>query len=262
MIDFVNISWIDILDMLLVALLLYELFRLIRGTSAMSIFIGILILYVVWGVVKALNMRLLSTILGQVLGVGVIALIVIFQQEIRQFLLRFGNRYLTGRNMLRSRRRKGWFHDDMTMSSSALEEITAACHHMAETHTGALIVFRHTSSLDRFIETGDEIDAAIQRRLIENLFFKNSPLHDGAVIMTYNRIVAARCTLPITEKNDINPRYGMRHRAAIGISEITDAEVVVVSEETGEISYVAAGEITTMKSISELRLKLENSYNK
>ena len=133
---------------------------------------------------------------------------------------------------------------------------------MSETHTGALIVFKHESSLDSFIDTGDRIDAAVHRRLIENLFFKNSPLHDGAIIMTQNRIVAARCILPLTDRADINPQYGMRHRAAIGISEITDAEVVVVSEETGNISYVADGQITTMQSIAELRLKLENSYGK
>lgn len=261
MIDFVNITFIDVLDILLVALLIYEFFRLIRGTSAMSIFIGVVFLYVLWIVVKALNMRLLSTILGQVLGVGVIAMIVIFQQEIRQFLLHFGNRYFVGRRKLMKRRSK-WFNNDIAISQETLEEITAACQYMSETRTGALIVFRHKSSLDNFIETGDRIDAAVHRRLIENLFFKNSPLHDGAIIMTQNRIVAARCILPLTNRTDISPSYGMRHRAAIGISEITDAEVVVVSEETGVISYVADGQITPMQSIAELRLTLENSYSK
>ena len=263
MIDFVNITFIDVLDILLVALLIYEFFRLIRGTSAMSIFIGILLLYVLWIVVRALDMKLLSTILGQVLGVGVIAMIVIFQQEIRQFLLHFGNRYILGRKKLKSRtRRRAWFNNEMAISADVLEEITAACQYLSETHTGALIVFKHQTSLDSLIETGDRIDAAVHRRLIENLFFKNSPLHDGAIIMTQNRILAARCILPLTNRTDINPKYGMRHRAAIGVSEITDAEVVVVSEETGDISYVADGNITTMQSIAELRLTLENSYNK
>lgn len=261
MIDFVNISFIDVLDILLVALLIYELYRLIKGTSAMSIFVGIIFLYVLWIVVRALNMKLLSTILGQVLGVGVIALIVIFQQEIRQFLLHFGNRYVVGRRNFLSRRRS-WFKNEIAISSEALEEITAACQYMSETRTGALIVFRHNSSLDSFIDTGDRIDAAIHRRLIENLFFKNSPLHDGALVMTQNRIVAARCILPLTDRTDINPKYGMRHRAAIGITEITDAEVIVVSEETGTISYVADGVITPMSSIAELRITLENSYSK
>jgi len=261
MIDFVNITFIDVLDILLVALLIYEFFRLIRGTSAMSIFVGILLLYVLWIVVRALDMKLLSTILGQVLGVGVIAMIVIFQQEIRQFLLHFGNRYISGRKWFRNRR-KAWFNNEVTISPEVLEEVTIACQHMSERRTGALLVFRHNSSLDSFIETGDKIDAAIHRRLIENLFFKNSPLHDGAVIMSQNRIIAARCTLPITSRNDINPRYGMRHRAAIGITEVTDAEAIVVSEETGEISYMADGKITPMKSLAELRLTLENSYNK
>lgn len=262
MIDFVNITFIDVLDILLVALLIYEFYRLIRGTSAMSIFIGILLLYVLWIVVRALDMKLLSTILGQVLGVGVIAMIVIFQQEIRQFLLHFGNRYILGRKKFKTRRRRTWFNNEMAISSETLEEITAACQYMSETHTGALIVFKHLSSLDSLIDTGDRIDAAVHRRLIENLFFKNSPLHDGAIIMTQNRILAARCILPLTNRTDINPKYGMRHRAAIGVSEITDAEVVVVSEETGDISYVADGNITTMQSIAELRLTLENSYNK
>jgi len=261
MIDFVNITFIDVLDILLVALLIYEFYRLIRGTSAMSIFIGILLLYVLWIVVRALGMKLLSTILGQVLGVGVIAMIVIFQQEIRQFLLHFGNRYILGRKKL-TKRTRTWFKKEIAISQDTLEEITAACQYMSETHTGALIVFKHESSLESFIDTGDRVDAAVHRRLIENLFFKNSPLHDGAIIMTQNRIVAARCILPLTDRADVNPKYGMRHRAAIGISEITDAEVVVVSEETGNISYVADGQIATMQSIAELRLRLENSYSK
>lgn len=261
MIDFVNISFIDVLDILLVALLIYEFYRLIRGTSAMSIFVGIIILYVIWIVVRALNMQLLSTILGQVLGVGVIAVIILFQQEIRQFLLHFGSRYMV-RGKLFNNRRRGLFRNEVAISQEALEEITAACQHMSETRTGALIVFKHRSSLNNFIETGDRIDAAVQRRLIENLFFKNSPLHDGAIIMTQNRILAARCILPLTDRTDINPSYGMRHRAAIGISEITDAEVVVVSEETGDISYVADGVITPMQSIAELMLRIESSYSK
>lgn len=251
MFDFLNFTFIDVIDIVLVAVLIFELFRLIRGTSAMSIFVGILLLYVVWIVVRVLDMKLLSSIMGQVLGVGVIALIIIFQQEIRKFLMHFGNSYkLFG------------LKKQTAISAEVIEEITAACKRMSESKTGALIVIKHSSSLDNIVQTGDVINADIHRRLIETLFFKNSPLHDGAVILTLNKIIAARCILPITDRKDINPRYGMRHRAAVGISESTDAEVIVVSEETGEVSYIADGRITPVKNNTELRIILLNSFNK
>ncbi|MFA5325340.1 MAG: diadenylate cyclase CdaA [Bacteroidales bacterium] len=260
MLDFINISFIDVLDILLVALLIYEIIKLIRGTAAMSIFSGIILIYVAWIVVRALNMKLLSTIIGQVLGVGVIALIVLFQQEIRRFLLHLGQKYAS--NTKRKGFLRGLFShgQDSTISTEVLEEITAACRKMSETKTGALIVLIHQSSLDSFAETGDILNSNINRRLIENIFFKNSPLHDGAMIMSKDKIIAARCTLPITESYNISPRFGMRHRAAIGITEETDAEAIVVSEETGEISYIINGEMKKMNSITELRLSIENSY--
>ena len=148
----------------------------------------------------------------------------------------------------------------LTEMARELEELTAACRKMSETKTGALIVLRHGSALGDILETGDEIDARISRRLIENIFFKNSPLHDGAMILSENRILAARCTLPITQRQDIPPHYGMRHRAAIGMSEVSDASIIVVSEETGGISFVSGGQIKTVESITELRLAIENSY--
>jgi uncharacterized protein (TIGR00159 family) len=262
MFDFLNISFVDILDVLLVAVIIYEVFKLIRGTQAMNIFIAILLLYAARALFGALNMTLLTHIMDAVLGVGLIALIVIFQPEIRRFLVRIGSEVFSAR-----RRGGGWFRkllggaaSKAQMSPAALDEITSACYRMSESKTGALMVFKHSSSLENIIETGDTIDANINRRLIENIFFKNSPLHDGAVIMTSEAIVAARCTLPISERSDINPRYGMRHRAAVGITESTDAEAVVVSEETGEISYVKDGIIKKLNSITELRIALENSY--
>ncbi|MDD2594769.1 MAG: diadenylate cyclase CdaA [Bacteroidales bacterium] len=259
MFDFVHITFIDILDVLLVGFLIYEIIRLIRGTTAMSIFYGIIFLYVIWIIVRALNMKLLSLIMGQVLGVGVIALIVIFQQEIRRFLLHIGTKYVsTGRSTLL--KRLFGKTNEPGITAEVLEELTGACRKMAETKTGALIVLRHNSSLENIIETGDEIDARINRRLIENIFFKNTPLHDGAMIISQDKILAARCTLPISDNINIPPRFGMRHRAAIGITESTDATAVVVSEETGEISYVSAGELKKMNSITELRLAIENSY--
>ena len=146
------------------------------------------------------------------------------------------------------------------MQPRELEELTAACRKMSETRTGALVVLRHGSALVDIIDSGDEVDARISRRLIENIFFKNSPLHDGAMVLSENRIIAARCTLPITQRQDVPAHYGMRHRAAIGMSEVSDASIVVVSEETGDISFVSEGNIRTMGSITELRLAIESSY--
>lgn len=260
MFDFINITFIDVLDVIMVGLLIYWIIKLVRGTAAVSIFSSILVIYIIWIVSRALGMKLLSFILGQVLGVGVIALIVIFQPEIRRFLLHFSSRY-------GSVAQKGVFRRIFKRSASTgmgvneLEEITAACRKMSETKTGALIVIRHKSSLDEFIETGDEIMARISRRLIENIFFKNTPLHDGAMIISEDRIIAARCTLPMSESQDIPARYGMRHRAAVGISEQTDASVVVVSEETGGITFVSGGVMKTLGSITELRRAIEDSYN-
>lgn len=257
MFEFVDIKIIDVLDILLVGILIYQVYKLIRGTAAISIFLGILLLYIVWIIVNALNMQLLSSIMGQIIGVGVIAIIVLFQQEIRKFLLRLGNKF-NGRGS--SFLNKIFGSKDASIKLVELDELTQACRKMSETNTGALIVLAHTSSLEFVIETGDIIDAKINRRLIENLFFKNSPLHDGAVIIANNRIVAARCTLPITENPNIPANYGMRHRAATGMTENSDASVIVVSEETGNISFVKDGVIRTMSSITELRLAIEASY--
>ena len=258
MFDFIDISFIDVLDVLMVGLLIYWLIRVVRGTSAVNIFLGILLLYVIWIASRALGMKLLSFIMGQVLGVGVVALLVIFQPEIRRFLLRISSSTTAAPkgvfNKLFRQRRSGG------MASQELEELTAACRKMSETKTGALIVLRHGSALGDIIDTGDEIDARISRRLIENIFFKNSPLHDGAMILSENRILSARCTLPITQRQDIPAHYGMRHRAALGVSEVSDASVIVVSEETGAISFVKGGNIRTMGSITELRLAIEESY--
>ena len=258
---FLRLSFIDILDILLVALIIFVVFRWIRGSSAMSIFVAIISLYALRFIVGVFNMKLMSGILGQLLDVGVIALIIIFQPEIRRFLITFGNNYLMKAG-------KGGFLGKLLgrnrgkMGSAAVQEITEACRAMSEQKTGALIVIPHNTSLDYIVETGDRIDANINRRLIMNLFFKNSPLHDGAVIMSNNHIIAARCTLPITDKTDIPAHYGMRHKAAIGITENTDADVIVVSEETGQISFVKGGNVTPINNINELKLLLNDSFEK
>ena len=259
MFNIVDIHVIDVIDILLVGLLVFYVYKLIRGTAAISIFLGIILLYIVWAVVKALNMSLLSEIMGQVLGVGVIAIIVLFQQEIRKFLLSLGSTYIINNEKLKIFS-KLFGNRGAGMQLQALDEITEACRKMSETKTGALIVLARTSSMDFVVETGDVIDARISRRLIENLFFKNSPLHDGAMVIANDRIVAARCTLPISKNPNIPANYGMRHRAATGLSEETDACVVVVSEETGNFSFVMDGHIKTMGSISELRIAIESSY--
>ena len=257
---FLRLSFADILDILLVALIIYQVFRWIRGSSVISsIFMAILALYVLRVIVAALDMRLMSAILGTVLDVGVIALIVIFQPEIRRILTKLGSSYrITARG--KSFLNKILGATDSKLDSEAVKELTEACRSMSLDKTGALIVIQHETRLDYIVDTGDRIDANINRRLIMNLFFKNSPLHDGAMIINDGRIVAARCTLPITEKTDIPPNFGMRHKAAIGISEETDADVIVVSEETGNISFVKGGQVKRIGNINELKLLLTNSF--
>ncbi|MDE6871822.1 MAG: diadenylate cyclase CdaA [Bacteroidales bacterium] len=259
---FLRLSLIDILDILLVALMIFLIFRWIRGSAAWNIFVAILSLYLLRFIVSVLGMKLTANIMDLVLDVGVLALIVIFQPEIRRFLMRLGNRYqmnAKGKGLidkfLNRVGKKG------VLDSDAVNEVTEACRRMSESKTGALIVIPHSTPLDDIIDTGDRIDAAIHRRLLMNLFFKNSPLHDGAVVLSSDRIVAARCTLPITEKTNIPPSYGMRHKAAIGISEESDADVIVVSEETGGISFVKAGNVTRIGNINELKLMLSNSFS-
>lgn len=258
---FLRLSFADILDILLVALIIYQVFRWIRGSSVISsIFMAILALYVLRVIVAALDMRLMSAILGTVLDVGVIALIVIFQPEIRRILTKLGSSYrITARG--KSFLNKILGATDSKLDSEAVKELTEACRSMSLDKTGALIVIQHETRLDYIVDTGDRIDANINRRLIMNLFFKNSPLHDGAMIINDGRIVAARCTLPITEKTDIPPSFGMRHKAAIGISEETDADVIVVSEETGNISFVKGGQVKRIGNINELKLLLTNSFS-
>ncbi|MDR0728826.1 MAG: diadenylate cyclase CdaA [Prevotellaceae bacterium] len=253
MFDFIHINLSDMLDIVFVALFLYQIYKLIRGTSAMNIFTGVLLLYFLWYVVRALHMDLSSAILGQILGVGILAIIILFQQEIRRFLLHLGRRFNTQRYAWLQR----IFNQNSTVAVTLdLDALTMACRNMSDTRTGALIVIGRKSAMDMYAATGDVIDAKMNNRLLENIFFKNSPLHDGAVIIVHNKIHAARCTLPITDRT-VPAQYGMRHRAAVGLTENTDAMVVVVSEETGNISLVHNGHITRMSGANELRVKIE-----
>lgn len=256
---FLEMSFTDILDILLLAILIFILFKWIRGSSAMSIFVAIVSLYFIRILVSAFGMKFMTTLLDTVLDVGVVAIIVIFQPEIRKFLIQLGNKYMAnakGNSLLK----KIFSRDPQSADfSEAVNEIADACNRMSESKTGALIVFQHKTPLEDIISTGDKIDAAIHRRLIMNLFFKNSPLHDGALVIAGDRIAAARCTLPITQRKNIPASYGMRHKAAIGITEETDADVIVVSEETGKIAYIKAGKVTKINNINELKLLLGES---
>jgi uncharacterized protein (TIGR00159 family) len=256
--DFVNFSYIDILDILMVTFILYQVYKLIKGTAALNIFIAVILFYVMYLIVKALKMELMSMILGQFIGVGVIALIILFQQEIRRFLLHVGTTYIArSRNSILRRFFSGKGSDQ---SRTLMAQIIAeACSNMSEKSTGALIVIGRSSSLQIYVETGDIIDAQMSVRLLENIFFKNSPLHDGAVIILNNRIYAARCVLPSSENMDLPAYFGMRHRAALGITEIADAIVVVVSEETGRISFVENGKIENNISPEKLKGMIEKS---
>jgi len=252
MLDF-NI--LDIIDIFMVAFILYQLYRLIRGTAAFSIFLGIFFVYLFWLIVKALNMELISAIIGQIIGVGVIALIIVFQQEIRRFLLLIGTRYLSKNRF--SIENIFFFKSKRMEALVNVEAIVKACRNMSENKTGALIGITRRSDLRLYTETGDYVNAETSSRLIENIFFKNSPLHDGAMIIKNDKILAVRCVLPLTERLNLPANYGLRHKAALGLSESTDAIVIVVSEETGKISIVEDGNIKVGISSIELQQLLE-----
>jgi uncharacterized protein (TIGR00159 family) len=247
----VPITILDIIDVVLVAFILFQLYRIIKGTAAFSIFIAVFFIYMFWLIVKALNMQMISSLLGQVISVGVIALIIVFQQELRRFLLVIGNRYI--KNSRFSLRRLFSSVRDEPGGPAIAEEIVRATESMSSKKIGALIVIGRQSRLDLYTEGGEILKARISADLLETIFFKNTPLHDGAVLIENGLIFAARCPLPVTDQFKLPPNFGMRHRAAIGMSEHTDALVIVVSEETGYISVVDAGKIRTKLNQNELR---------
>lgn len=256
---FLDIRFLDILDIFLVAYLLYQVYMFIKGTVAINIFVGIFSIYLVWLLVKALNMQLIGSILGQVMGVGMIALIIVFQQELRRFFLLMGTRYFSNKNF--SLEYLFSFFIKKEADSINIASIVTACRHMALTKTGALIVIAKESDLTQYASTGEIFDAETGSRLIETIFFKNSPLHDGAMIIKSNKIHAASCVLPVSESNILPKNLGLRHRAAMGIAEVTDAFVVIVSEESGYISYAQYGRVITNITPGELTKLLENQYS-
>ncbi len=255
-IGFLKIGWVDVIDILLVSLLLYQVYKLMKGSMAVTIFLGYLFLYLIYLVVDAAGMELVSTILGQFMQVGVIAAIILFQPEIRKFLLLLGKTTDINRDLFRGLLRK---KDDLDKKGFQVNAIIDAVKAMGGSNTGALIVLSKDAELRFYAESGDIIDAKISKRLLLSIFNKYSPLHDGAVIIHNGMIKAARCILPVTDKGDLSANLGLRHRAAIGMSEVTDTMIIVVSEETGEISSVKNASINKNITPPELR-KLINRY--
>ena len=258
-IGFLHFNFADVLDILMVAAIIYILFRWLKGSAAMNIFLAIVALLLLRVLVGLLNMKMTSTILSTLIDVGAIALVVIFQPEIRRFLNTIGRRAMGSKAARPLIDRILGKHSE-NMSADEVDELVQACFEMGEQKTGALIVLPYRSNMDDIISTGDTVDARISKPLIENIFFKNSPLHDGAMILGPNRIIAARCTLPITDRS-IPARYGMRHKAAVGLSERYDASVIVVSEQTGIVSFVKEGKITPVKNMNTLKLLIANDGN-
>ncbi|MGB0982103.1 MAG: diadenylate cyclase CdaA [Winogradskyella sp.] len=250
-----DFRFIDFIDVFLVALLLYYIYKLVKGTVAINIFIGILVIYFAWRITGYLNMRMLNEIFNGFMDVGIIALIVVFQPEIRKFLLMIGSTNIGGRKRF-FKNFKFLKNDDQTTTN--VDAIINACNKMATTNTGALIVIERNNNLDFLTNTGDEMNILVSQPIIESIFFKNSPLHDGAIIIDNNVVKATRVILPVNNEKNIPERFGLRHRAAVGITEKTDALAIAVSEESGQISYLKNGRFIMFKDTDELRVLIKN----
>ena len=259
-IGFLKFGFIDLLDILLVTFILFQLYKLVKGSVAVKIFIGILAVYLFYLMVNAAEMKLLADILGQVTGVGFLAVIILFQQEIRRFLIILGKSSSVFTNDQLTRL-FNFRKSDNEKDNTDIKEITTAVSELAKQKMGALIVLAPGYGIKFNIESGDMIDAVVNKRLLISIFNKYSPLHDGAVIIMDNRIVAARCVMPVTERDDIPPNFGMRHRAAVGISESSDCIVIIVSEERGHISVALNGELKEDLSIAEVRKDIRKYFH-
>jgi len=248
----------DIIDILLVASLLYYLFTLMRKSGTVNIFVGILAFIVVWVVAsEILSLRVTGAIMDQFMSIGLIILVILFQEQIKRFLIDLGSR-----SKWKTIKRLFTRHSEQAAKENkAVLAVVYACMSMSKSKTGALIVFKRKMSLIDFEKTGDRIDADVNMRLIENIFFKNSPLHDGAMIIVDQRIMAVGCILPVSHNMNIPKQLGLRHRAALGMSQATDAICVVVSEETGNISVAIDGQITQKVSTMELEHILSDSLS-
>ncbi len=249
-IAFLEVTWVDLVDITLVAILLYQVYKMIRGSLAVNIFLGLLCLYLVYLVVRAAQMELLTKILGQFMGVGVLAMIIVFQPELRKFLLVIGRS--TDRDFFKSFAH--WrirYHDDFDV-----HQVIEAAKNLKATRTGALIVFSRDTDLKLYVETGDPLDAEVTKRLLLSIFNKNSPLHDGAVVIYKGRVKAARCVLPVSENDHLPSHFGLRHRSGIGMSENTDTLVMVISEETGRLILARNGKYVRGLKLKQVEQKI------
>ncbi|MCH6201459.1 diadenylate cyclase CdaA [Aquiflexum sp. LQ15W] len=254
-IGFLEISVVNIIDITLVSILIYQVYKLLRGSVAIKIFLGFLSIYLIYLMVSALRMELLSIILGQFMGVGVIAAIIIFAPEIRKFLLIIGrSSFLSNENFFQEL----LFWKKRESHAFNINPIIEASKSLSGTNTGALMVLSSNTELKFYAESGDILDAQISKRLLISIFNKYSPLHDGAVIIYNGKVKAARCILPVTER-EVPAQFGLRHRAGIGMSEATDTLVLIISEETGQVSLAKNGKILHNLSFQELR-ELINDY--
>lgn len=254
--DFLDISFFDILDIILVATMLYYLYKLVKGTAAINIFIGIVIIYLLGKLTQLLNMEMLSGVLGEFIGVGMIALVVVFQQEIRKFLLMLGSTNITSKHLFLKSFNFSTQASDMEMAY--VEGIIEAVKDFSQKRTGALIVIQRNNKLDFVKDSGDEMDIVVNKPILKSIFYKNSTLHDGAIIIEGNKITATRVILPVSNSREIPLRFGLRHRAAIGITEKTDALAVVVSEENGQVSYLKNGQFSIYENYDDLEKKIKS----
>ncbi len=255
---FITLRWLDVIDILLVAVFLYYLYSLVRGTVAMRIMLGLLLVLIFWRIAIALQMELIADIIGSFISIGAIAFVVIFQPELRKFLIRLGSSRFTWYG----NPKHGWikFTVGSKMDKLIYRELSLAIQRMTNSNTGAIIVLQRAPDLDEVINTGIRIDARISAELIESIFHKNNPLHDGAMIIGDNRIIAAACVLPNSDRKDLPKHFGLRHRAAIGLSENSNALIITLSEETGEITFVENGRFIENISIEELQDRLEEHF--
>lgn len=243
-IGFVTVSLWDILDILIVGYLLFQLYKLLRGSLGFNIFLGLVVIFCIWWVVAALGMPLLSWLLGQFVSVGMLALLVLFQPELRRFLLYLGQGSFRSRFQFIDRllRRNVDSHDPE--KEQRIRDVVRAAEQMAGSKTGALLIFSNQSNLEGLYSSGVWLNADISTELLISIFYKDSPMHDGATFITGTKIVAASCVLPISENPNIPQKFGLRHRAAVGITEGTDLIAFIISEETGKISYARSGQLT------------------
>ncbi|MCX7862387.1 MAG: diadenylate cyclase CdaA [Bacteroidales bacterium] len=256
---FIHITFFDVLDILLFAFILYKIYMLIRGSLAINIFIGIALIYLLWLSVRAFKMQLMEALLGQIMGVGMIALVIVFQQEIRRFLLLIGSKYFTIN--YRTRFLSLFKFQKKSKPILNFSSIEVSLKNLSDKKIGALFVIANKMSLDNYSHIGDTLNAHISSRLIESIFTKDSPLHDGAILIHNNKIVSARCILPISDRVDLPPHYGTRHRAALGMSEFTDSFIIVVSEENGAISFAHNGNLYYDVSIHDIKKALEEEFS-